>query len=63
MARLRAADDFVAIRARMEELQQERVRAAREAADSGTSEPYPSPAAPIGQVVLRLLQKHRRQLR
>lgn len=47
MTRLRAADDFEAIRARMEELQRERVRmSARE--EPATLEG--SPRSPVGRV-------------
>ena len=63
MARPRAADDFAAIRARMDELRRERLQAAGEAAVYRGNDPNPSPDAPIGQVVLRLLQKQRRTLR
>ena len=64
MVRPRAADDFAAIHARMKELRRERLQAAAgEPVIYQTNEPGPSPDTPIGQVVLKLLQKHRRQLR
>ena len=47
MARPRAADDFAAIRARMEELQRERGQVASNRTEMDTSEPGRSVSAPI----------------
>ena len=63
MARPRAADDFIAIRARMEELQRERQKAVSKDAVYQTRERHPPSDAPIGQVLRKLLHKHRGQVR
>jgi len=61
MARPRAADDFAAIRARMEELQRERGQVASNRTEMDTSEPGRSVSAPISQAdVLKVLRQRGR---
>ena len=64
MARLRAADDFVAIRARMEELRRERLQAERDKARGISNTPryprYRNPdSAPAGKPVIGLFRVRR----
>jgi len=63
MARPRAADDFAAIRARMEELQRERQKAVGEDAIYQTHERDRRSETSVGQVLRQLLYRHRGQLR
>ena len=49
MVRPRAANDFAAIRARMEELQRERAQSARDNALERTDEVYRRSSEPVGQ--------------
>ena len=62
MARPRAADDFAAIRGRMEELQRERKKAVSDAVYQ-THERDRRSETSVGQVLRQLLYKHRGQLR
>ena len=64
MTRLRAADDFAAIRARMEELQRERAQASREDPIERSDKSYfysrrPSPAQIVEQALQRAVARGR----